>query len=132
LFCQFDVFDLEPMPSLRTLAYWEGVILIAGFAVVILWKLATGSVSLEQLLEKDAADGNDASSQTSTGRVQCLGVTLVTAGWLLLQVMHDPRKFPTLPNSLIAALAGSQALYLAGKARDMLPGPRKLFRQEIP
>ena len=120
------------MPSPSTLARWEGLILLGGFFVVVLWKLMTGEIALDQLFEGDQQDPDSEtgySSYTSAGRVQTFWVTLYVAYYYLMQVIHNPTEFPTLPNGLIAALAGSHALYLGGKAQAMLLGPLKnLFK----
>jgi hypothetical protein len=113
------------MRALSTLAYWEGLILLGGFFGLVLWKLLTGRISLDQLLEGDARDPNSAdgySTYVSAGRTQSLASTLFVAGYYLLQVAHNPKQFPSLPAQLVGALAGSQALYLGGKARAMLWG----------
>ena len=44
------------MPSPSTLAYWEGIIIIAGFFGVVAWKLMTGEIDLEGLFVGDMRD----------------------------------------------------------------------------
>ena len=63
------------MRTLSTLAYWEGLILLGGLFGVVLWKLFTGEISLDQLLEGDVLDANSADglgTYVSTGRTQLL------------------------------------------------------------
>jgi hypothetical protein len=118
------------MPSLLTLAYWEGLILIGGLFGLVFCKLMTGEIVLDQLLEGDIRDPNSAdgySSYVSAGRVQSLLFTIFAALYYLLQVVHNPKEFPTLPNGLMATLAGSQAVYLGGKAQAMLLGRLRDF-----
>ena len=113
------------MRSLATLAYWEAVVLLAGLLGVMLWKLLTGGISLDGLLEGDVRDPNSADgfrSQASAGRAQALTITLVVALWYLLQVIHNPREFPQVPRAMVAVLGGSYALYLVGKARALRKG----------
>jgi Na+/proline symporter len=113
------------MPSPTTLAQWEGFLLLGGFFGIVFWKLANGSIGLEQLLEGDIRDPKSAdgySSQVSAGRAQTLLITVFVALYYLIQVIQDPTQFPQLPDGLVAALAGSQALYLGGKAQAMLFG----------
>jgi len=113
------------MPSISTLAFYEGLILMVGFFGIVFWKLFTGGIDLRQLLEGDIRDANSPdgfSTQASAGRVQSLIITLFTAMYYLLQVIHNPKGFPKLPNELIEAMAGSQAVYLGGKAQAMLLG----------
>jgi len=115
------------MNSLVKLASWAGLVLFGGFFSVVLWKLLTGGISLSYLLDGDvrdpnSPDGSGFSTSPSAGRAQTLAVTLFVAGWYLLQVIHNPRQFPHLPNALVGSLAGSQILYLGGKAHSMLFG----------
>lgn len=96
----------------------------------MLWKLCTGEISLEQMLEGDALGANRADGVTtyvSGGRTQLLASTVFVAGYYLLQVLHNPKQFPALPTELVGALAGSQSLYLGGKAQAMLLGPLRDF-----
>ena len=120
------------MHFLMTLAYWEGAILFGGLFCVVSWKLMTGGISLNYLLDGDVRDPGSPtgfSTNVSPGRIQALIVTLVVAGYYLLQVIHNPREFPKIPNALLGALAGSYVLYLGGKAKAMLPGRmRELFK----
>jgi hypothetical protein len=96
----------------------------------VFWKLIAGAIVLDQLLEGDIPNsiGTDGySSYTGAGRVQDLLITLFAASSCLLQLINNPRGFPTAPNALLEALAGSQALYLGGKAQAMLPGRSRDF-----
>ncbi len=113
------------MPLFVTFAYWEAVLLFGGFLGVVLWKLLTGSIPLNYLLDGDVRNPdseNGFSSQASTGRTQSLVVTMFVAGYYLVQVVRNPAELPQLPVPMVVALGGSQALYLAGKARDLLKG----------
>jgi hypothetical protein len=122
------------MRTLSTLAYWEGLILFGGLFGVVLWKLFTGAIPLNGLLEGDVRDhnsfdGSGFSSSPSAGRSQSLIVTLFVALWYLLQVIHNPREFPKLSDAMIGAMAGSQAVYLGGKAQALFLGRlRDLFK----
>jgi hypothetical protein len=111
------------MNSLGRLALWEGSILLGGFLCVVLWKLATGGISLSYLLDGDVRNPNGGfTSQASAGRSQSLIVTLSVAGYYLVQVIHNPRELPQVPLAMVAALGGSHALYLGAKAQDMFKG----------
>jgi uncharacterized YccA/Bax inhibitor family protein len=113
------------MRSFVTVAYWEGAVLVGGLFGIVLWKLFTGDIPLKGLLDGDVREpksGNGFSSQASAGRAQSLTVTLFVALWYLLQIIHNPREFPRLSDTLMGALAGSQALYLGGKAQAMFLG----------
>ncbi len=111
------------MRFLMTLAYWEGAILFGGLLCVVLWKLLTGGISLSYLLDGDVRDPDSPtgfSTTPSAGRILALMVTLFVAGYYLLQVIHNPKELPEMPALMVAALGGSHALYLGGKARAML------------
>ena len=112
------------MPAFTTLAYWESVILLAGIFGIVFWKLLTGRISLNGLLEGDRADG---STYFSPGRVQLLIATIFFGFYYLMQIVNNPSAFPPVPQELLVVLGGSQAVYLGGKARAMLfGGPAKL------
>ena|ERR1700690_1194934 len=112
------------MPSLATLAYWEAVVLLGGLAGAVFWQIASGQISLAYLLEADVrnADGTGFTTEVSPGRVQALIVTLYVALYYLLQVINNPKQFPTLPAEMVAALAASHGVYLVGKAQSMFLG----------
>lgn len=120
------------MRFLVATAYWQAVVLLGGFFAVVLWKLFTGGIPLDGLLDGDVRDPNSPdgfSSETSAGRVQSITITLFVASWYLLQVIHNPKEFPRLPNTMVGVLAVSQVLYLGGKARAMFSGQlRNLFK----
>jgi|GEM_PF-2312830 len=111
------------MPSPAILAYWEGVLLLAGMVGVVAWKLAGGDYALDELFEGPVreADGTY-TTQTSAGRVQIFWVTIIVAGSYLLRVINDSHQFPDVSDGMLALLAGSHALYLGGKAQGMLLG----------
>lgn len=118
------------MPPILTLTYWGGLILIDSFFGIVFWKLLTGRIILEGLLEGDIRDKdgeNGYSSYVSPGRVQSLLITLFAALYYLLQVINNPKEFPEVPDGLVGALAASQALYLGGKAQAMLLGRLRNF-----
>jgi hypothetical protein len=107
------------MNPLVKLASWAGAALFGGFFGVVLWKLLSGSISLSYLLDGDVRDDSSPtgfSSQASAGRTQALMVTLAVAGYYLLQVIHNPKQLPLLSPWMVAAVGGSHALFLGGKA----------------
>lgn len=103
------------MLELGQLAGYTGLALIAGFAAVAGWKLLSGGISLDGLLTSYDRRGR---GRSSPGRQQLLLLTLVAAGQYLAAVLHNPgaTSLPPVPQSLLGILAGSQALYLGGKA----------------
>jgi hypothetical protein len=122
------------MRTVPTLASWGCLVLFGGFFGIVFWKLLTGGINLNQLLDGDirnanSADGSGYDTQASAGRAQLLMITLFTALYCLLQVIDNPKEFPKVPTELLAALGGSQALYLGGKAQAMWLGRlRNLFK----
>lgn len=118
---------MSPIP---TLTCWGGLILIGGFFGIVFWKLLTGGIILEGLLEGDIRDTdgeNIYSAYVSPGRVQSLLIALFCALYYLMQVINNHKEFPEVPNGLVGALAASQALYLGGKAQAMLLGRLRSF-----
>jgi hypothetical protein len=119
----WDFFEGD-MPSLIKTAAIMAVVLFGGFFCVVAWKMMTGEISLSYLLDSDVRDANDPSgfsTQSSPGRAQTLLVTLVVAGYYLLQTIQNPREFPEVPTWMVGILGGSQALYLGGKLQALLP-----------
>jgi len=102
------------MLLLRQLTGYCAEGLVIGFAVVILWKVLTGTISLDGLL--DSSDGGKRSS--SPVRMQFLLFTLVAAGQYLVAAWKNPTtdSLPPVPQQVLAMVAGSQAIYLGGKA----------------
>lgn len=115
---------LYGMPNVEEFAAWGAIVLLAGFLGVILWKVFTGTISLDWLLYGDARDpeGGGSAAFFSPGRAQMLMFTVVYAVYFLLQVIQDPTKFPDVPNTLVAILGGSHAVYLGGKAQALYLG----------
>jgi len=115
------------MPSPFALAKWEGLLLLGGFFGIVAWKLANGSISLDQLFEGDLRnpDSNNPdgySQYVSAGRIQSFWVTIFVAFYYLSRVVHNPTGFPKVPYALIGVLGCSQGAYLIGKAQAMFVG----------
>jgi hypothetical protein len=105
------------------------MILVGGFFGVIVWKLLTGRIRLHYLFYGDRRDRtNEGYTEFfSPGRVQLLFVTILTAGYYVVQVIRDPTQFPEIPTTWVVALGASQAIYLGGKAQSMLFGIRDII-----
>ncbi len=101
------------MDLLFTLTKYGGTVLLLGFLLVTVWKLLSGEIVLDGLL-----DDKQGRSSFSPGRAQLLIFTLLVAGKYLLAVIQNPHRdsLPGLPVELVALLGGSQAVYLGGKA----------------
>ncbi len=107
------------MPGLLKLAWWEGFLLLGSLAGIVVFKLIGGQISTRELLTGERAHGPEF---FSPGRAQLLVVTVLGAAYDLVQVLHSPGRdsLPPLPKTMVAALGGSQAIYLAGKAWAVL------------
>ncbi len=85
---------------------------VAGFGLVILWKIARGTIDLKDLISE--ADG-----KASLSRFQALLFTFVFVISLALIVMRTG-QFPTeVPLGVWALLAGSLGTYLASKGMQL-------------
>lgn len=96
------------MRTLAAVARWETIALLASFGIITLWKLFQ-SVSFDGMLR--SSDGT-----LSPGRIQMLVLTVLTALQYLLTTVHDPTHLPHIPEGLVIAMGGSQAIYLGAKA----------------
>ena len=103
------------MALLTKLTLLAGNALILGFAAVVLLQMVMGRIRLDGLLETKDAGGR---RSFSPARLQLLIFTVVVAGQYLHAVYVNPSQdsLPPLPPGVIAALGGSQAVYLGGKA----------------
>jgi hypothetical protein len=106
---------------LEITARWELIILIASFGVVTLWRLFK-SASFAGLVR--SSDGS-----LSPGRIQLLTLTVLTALQYLLTTLRDPSHLHALPSGIVAAMGGSQMLYLGAKAWSTF-GPKRNNSEE--
>jgi hypothetical protein len=121
------------MEGLSRLVFLEGCALLLGFFAIVVFKIATGKISLEWLLytkprtrpKPRAEQGvvaepadKKAPSSFSPARLQLLIFTVAVALQYLHAILVNPQRdsLPDLPQGVVAALGGSQAVYLAGKA----------------
>ena len=128
------------MELLARMVVIEGGVLLCGFFAVVLYKIVTGTISLEGLLDtkepgkvprkapaggpaaegvEGVAPGPPVRRQTlSPARLQLLIFTVVVAAQYLHAIIVNTQRdsLPGLPQGVVAALGGSQALYLGGKA----------------
>ena len=102
------------MELLSKLATIEAGILVGGCFAVVAYKLVVGQISLALLLHGKEPGGRAAFSPT---RLQLLIFTAAVAAIYLGEVIAHPRQdsLPHLPLGVVAALGGSQAVYLGGK-----------------
>ena len=103
--------DMELLTKLATI---EAGILVGGCFAVVAYKLVIGEISLAGLLYGKEPGGRAA---FSPARLQLLIFTAAVAAIYLGEVIANPRQdsLPHLPLGIVAALGGSQAVYLGGK-----------------
>ncbi len=107
---------VPPDPNFHFLALlmgWTLTILIAAFALVIIYKMIKGDINLQYLIS--GADGD-----ASLSRFQFLIFTFVIAlGLLLIILSANPPAFPaTIPGGILALLGISGGSYVTSKAVD--------------
>jgi len=101
------------MRALAELAYWEVLFLLMALAASVGLQLFTGQINTHGLFHGRRGDG---SQYFSPERVQLLLFTMGAAFQFLASVLHDPSKFPVVPDSWIYLLGGSHVVFLGGKA----------------
>jgi hypothetical protein len=120
------------MPTVVQIVAWEIKGFLMALAAIVAGQLLTGQINTKNLLHGRINDtgkpirdkqGNikRKSSDTpyfSPERVQLLLLTLGAAFYYLTQVLNNPQPgtFPPIPDSWTETLAGSNVLYLGGKA----------------
>jgi hypothetical protein len=123
---------LAVMNLLARLAAIEGCLVLLAFFGLVLFKIVIGEISLAGLLrtktqprpppgggESEPHEPEFRDPKTfSPARLQLLIFTVVVAAQYLQAVIANPQRdaLPGLPAGLVAALGGSQAVYLGGKA----------------
>ena len=101
----------------ETLVSAAALLWVGALTVIVVWKLFTRAIDLSWLLYGDRSNGE---VFFSPARVQLLIATIFLAMHLLVQVIAHPTVYPHIPPEFLAAVGGSQAVYLGGKARALL------------
>jgi hypothetical protein len=103
------------MATLIRVGIFSGFAFLAGVGVIVALHMISGRIPLAGLLDSKGADGQPS---FSPARLQMLIFTMVVAARYLFMVISHPTAgaLPTLPQGVVAALGGSQAFYLGGKA----------------
>lgn len=100
------------METLVRFVCYEVWFLIGAFFLLIGYRILTGEIKTDGLFSAKDGDGG-----LSPARIQLLVLTLTTAFYYLIQVMENPANgFPTVPQQLLLALGGSNAVYAGSKA----------------
>ncbi len=102
------------MALLARLTLLAGGAWILGLAAVVLWQIVTGRIVIAGLLASKDADGR---TSFSPARLQLLIFTVAVAARYLYSAFTSPGQasLPSLPRGVVAALGGSQMVYLGGK-----------------
>lgn len=105
------------MDELVTFLKWDIFLLLGGFALIVFYRMLTGSINLQGLLWEKNGE-----SAYSSGRIQSLVVTLAFAVIYLGLVAKnpDPTKLPEVPQEMLLVLGGSNLVYLGQKAYNLL------------
>jgi hypothetical protein len=103
------------MAFLAKLTLLAGGAWLLGLAAIVLIQIISGRIAVAGLLATKDAQGRQA---FSPARLQLLIFTVVVAAQYLYKVFAHLGQdtLPPLPPGVVAALGGSQAVYLAGKA----------------
>jgi hypothetical protein len=102
------------MTLLARLTLLAGGAWILGVAAVVLVQIVMGRIPLTGLLDSKDAEGR---SSFSPARLQLLIFTVVVAARFLQAVLANPGRgsLPSLSPGVVAALGGSQTVYLGAK-----------------
>src|SRR5215471_5771905 len=108
-----------PDPNFHLLALvmgWIITVLIAAFALAIIYKMIRGDINLMYLIS--GTDGD-----ASLSRFQFLIFTFVIAlGLFLIILSASPPSFPVIPGGILALLGISGGSYVTSKAVDANAG----------
>jgi hypothetical protein len=107
------------MPLLMELTYWEVLLVLLTLFGLISAHLLTGQINTKGLLVGTKGDGRQ---YFSPERVQLLLFTAGAAFQYLVAVLHEPTRFPVVPDSWLLILSGSHVVYLGGKVGALFFG----------
>ena len=121
------------MGSVTTVLKYEVLFFLGALALIVFYQLLTGKINMRRLLfskgraAAGASTGQKANPSTqrstnglSPSRIQLLVVSLGVAIYLLAEVVRDPSQFPEIPSGLLLLMAGSETIYLARKANNLV------------
>ncbi len=106
------------MGSVTAILRYEILLFLGALALIIFFQLLTGKINTRRML---FAKGRGVTAGLSPSRIQLLVVTFGIAIYLLAEVLRDPSRFPEIPTGLLLLIAGSEFIYLARKANNLMP-----------
>ena len=120
--------------SVSAILRYEVLLFLGALALIIFYQLLTGKINMRRLLfaKGRSAAGPSTRRRTSglsPSRIQLLIVSIGVAIYLLAAVVRDPGEFTEIPTGLLVLVAGSQIVYLARKANNLMP--LRMFRRTI-
>jgi hypothetical protein len=105
------------MASLATVIRFEVILILGALALIVFYQLVTGRINMRRLL---FAKGRGSAGRISPSRIQLLVVSIGVAIYLLAEVVREPSRFPEIPTLLLLLMAGSEIIYLASKANNLV------------
>jgi hypothetical protein len=113
------------MGSIITVLRYEILLFLGALVLIIFSQLLTGKINMRRLLfaKGRKAAGTSTKRRTSglsPSRIQLLVVSIGVAIYLLAEVLRDPSQFPDIPTGLLLLMAGSETIYLARKANNLI------------
>jgi len=115
------------MGSVTTILRYEVLLFLGALTLIVFYQLVTGRINTRRLLfAKGRAAASSLTRQESSGlspsRIQLLVISIGVAIYLLAEVIRDPSQFPEIQTGLLLLMAGSEAIYLARKANNLVLG----------
>ena len=122
------------MGSVTTVLRYEVLLFLTALALIVAYQLLTGKINTRRMLFAKRRDAAGSSARRRTGelspsRIQLLVVTIGVSIYLLAKVVRDPGEFTEIPTGLLVLVAGSQIVYLARMANNLMP--LRMFRRTI-
>ena len=113
------------MGSVTAILRFEILLFLGALSLIIFYQLLAGNINMRRLLfaKGQAAAGPSTrrwTSGLSPSRIQMLIVTTGVGFYLLAEVLRDPNHFPEIPTGLLLLMAGSETIYLARKANNLI------------
>jgi len=118
------------MTSLVTVIRFEILLFLGALALIVFYQLLTGRINMRRLLfAKGRGSAGPSTRRRTSGlspsRIQLLVISIGIAIYLLAEVSRDPSQFPEIPTGMLLLMVGSETIYLARKANNLM------FRRNI-